>query len=444
MYVFTRSRGAASALAIATFGSAAVAQVSTPATPHVGSPPLSERPAPLPRTSTPSPGLVPRGDPLPASLTLEQALEEAEARSPAIIAARASIEAAEARLRQAGYRTNPELSVEVENFAGTGEYQGFSGTDTTISLSQRLDLYGRRSSRVAGARAAITAEQLRLALARADLAQSVRDTFATAIATRDRLRLASENTDRARELARIAGTLVEVGREPPLRGLRARAALAQSEADLQVARADEEVSRRSLAALFGIETPPNEVVGSLSLPRPPSIPATETIEVRIAEAELLAANADVRQEIAAGRLDPAVGIGIRRLQGTRDQALVAGLTVPLRIFDQNRGNVASSRALVRAAEARRDGAIAIASARIRNAAIGLDAAQARVAALEGSAIPQAAEALRLAQLSYQTGRLPLVELLDTQQAFTATRTQAIDARLAEAQAATLLARLAAR
>src|SRR3546814_4474710 len=65
-----------------------------------------------------------RTGPLPPVLTLPQALEEAEARSPALVAARADVEAARGRLRQARFRYNPILNVEVENFAGTGPYSG--------------------------------------------------------------------------------------------------------------------------------------------------------------------------------------------------------------------------------------------------------------------------------------------------------------------------------
>src|SRR3546814_17482364 len=112
--------------------SPANSQVSTPATPRVGSP---TTPAPVgpPAPTTPPgnlPVLVPREGPLPTNLTLEQALEEAEARSPAVIAARAAVQAAEARIRQAGFRDHPELSVEVENFAGTGALTGFRGPET--------------------------------------------------------------------------------------------------------------------------------------------------------------------------------------------------------------------------------------------------------------------------------------------------------------------------
>ena len=398
------------------------------------------------RTGPPAPAplLVPRSGPLPTVLTLEQALEEAAARSPAIVAAEAEVEASRARLRQAGFRINPELSVDVENFAGTGPFSGVNGVETTVSINQRLDLGGRRSSRVGAAQAALFAQEIRLAIARAELGQSVRTQFATAGAMRERLALAMENSERARELARIANELVAAGREPPLRALRARANAAQADAALRAAEANDTAARRTLASLFGVSELVGGVTGPLDLTAQGGGDPLATLDVKLAEAERLQAEAELRQQQAAGRLDPSVGVGVRRLSETNDTALVAGLSIPLPIFDRNQGNVAAARSDIRSAEARRDAAIVQASARINNAQTNLDAARARVTALESVAAPQAAEALRLANLSYRAGRLSLLELLDAQEAYAAAQSELIDARLALAEATATLVRAAAR
>jgi cobalt-zinc-cadmium efflux system outer membrane protein len=73
----------------------------------------------------------------------------------------------------------------------------------------------------------------------------------------------------------------------------------------------------------------------------------------------------------------------------------------------------------------------------------VDAILRRVEALEQSAIPEAAEALRLAELSYREGRATLLELLDTQESYTAARAALTDARLALALAQAELARAVA-
>jgi len=382
--------------------------------------------------------------PVSAGLTLELALAEAESRSPDLEAATAAVEAARGRLRQAGFRTNPELSIEVENFAGTGPYSGFDGTETTVSVNQRLDLSGRRTARIGVGRVELEAAMLRLAIARADLKLAVRQQFATAVAARDRLRLARETLARAQELARIAGELVEAGREPPLRALRASSAAAQADAEVRAAEAEEMAARQTLGALLGADTPPAEVIGSGDLEPGPTVTAEQTLDVRLADVERLVSEAALQRERTLGRLDPAVGIGVRRIEETGDQALMATFSVPLPVFDRNQGNITAAGAEVRGAAARRAGVLARARAQIGSAAASFAAAQARVTALEANAMPQAQEALRLAQLSYQAGRVSLLELLDAQDAFATAQADLINARRAQAEAAAVLDRAAAQ
>lgn len=434
---------AAACAAVAVVGTTVpvAAQVGNPATPTVGRPMTSPAGPPAPVRPVTA---EPRTGPLPANLSLAQALEEATARSPAIVAAEADVAAAEARIRQAGYRENPELSLEVENFAGTGQLSGLRSTETTLAVNQRLDLAGRRSARVSAARAELEAQKLRLAIARADLSQSVREQFARAVAARDKLAQATETVERARELARVAGILVEAGRDPPLRALRARSALAQAEAEREAAVAEELSARSSLAALFGVSVPVGSVTGTTIDLRPQQVNPDTSLEVRLAEAERAAAQAGVREQLAQSRLDPAVGVGVRHIRETGDVGLVAGVSMPLRLFDSNRGNIDAARQALAAANARRASTLASTTARARNAIANVEAAQRRVEALEKAAVPEAAEALRLTELSYREGRSSLLELLDAQNAYTASRTSLTDARLQLALAVAELGRIAAQ
>ncbi|SCW88965.1 outer membrane protein, cobalt-zinc-cadmium efflux system [Sphingobium faniae] len=415
---------------------ALVVTLATPAAAQVGSRPMAGPPAPAVPPSV-------RTGPLPTVLTLAQALDETQARSPVLAAARADVEAARGRLRQAGFRFNPVLNVEVENFAGTGPYSGFNGTETTVSINQRLDLAGRRRARMTLAEAELRAEEYRLAIARADLARQVRIQFALGIAARDNLTLAQENEVRARELSRIARELVDTGKEPPLRGLRAGAALAEATAALRSAEADEVTARRSLAALFGVDVPPAELAGSDMLPPPPPVDASQTLDVKLAEINRLIAEAQLDQARAEGRLDPSVGVGMRQLRETGDRAMIASLSIPLPVFDRNQGNIAAARSGMQSAEARRNSVLTNTQAEIANARATLQAAEARVAALEGSGINQAREAQRLAQLSYRAGKSSLLELLDAQQAYASTQAELIAARRARADAQATLTRQAA-
>ena len=437
---------ALAAAAGASISAPSAAQVGTPANPMVGTP-VTSSPVRSP-AGPPAPASIsvasPRTGPLPQNLTLVQALEEAGARSPAIVAAEAEVRAAEARLRQAGYRNNPELSLEVENVAGTGELRGINRMETTLAVNQRLDISGRRTARVEASRANLSVQRLRLSIARADLAQSVREQFARAIAARQRLDQAEDNLIWAKELARVAGLLVEAGREPPLRAIRARSALAQADAAHEAAVAEELAARSSLAALFGTGTPVTKVSGPLLDARSGTVAPEASLEVRLADAERTVAQAELRQQQAERRLDPAVGLGVRHIRETGDVGLVGGISMPLRLFDRNQGNVSAAQQVLAAAEARRANALANTTARARNAIAIVEGAQRRVAALEKAAIPEAAEALRLTQRSYEEGRATLLELLDARNAFVAAQRDLTEARLALAVAAADLARISAQ
>ena len=81
------------------------------------------------------------------AITLAQALDAALKSNPELAASRYELTAAQARIVQAGKRLNPELSLELENFAGGGEAQGTDALETTLAFSQVVELGGKRSLR---------------------------------------------------------------------------------------------------------------------------------------------------------------------------------------------------------------------------------------------------------------------------------------------------------
>src|SRR3546814_6336304 len=134
---------------------------------------------------------------------------------------------------------------------------------------------------------------------------------------------------------------------------------------------------------------------------------------------------------------------MRHLREAGDRALIANVSVPLPVFDRNRGNISAARSDVAAAIARRENAVVNAQAEIGNAQAELEAAEARLGALEGRGIEQAREGVRLAELSYRAGKSSLVEYIDAQQAYSATHAELLAAQQARAEARALLARPAA-
>jgi cobalt-zinc-cadmium efflux system outer membrane protein len=226
--------------------------------------------------------------------------------------------------------------------------------------------------------------------------------------------------------------------------MRARSALAQASAEREAAEAEELAARSTLGGLFGVNAPVGEVSGSSLDLTPRSVEPTRSLEVRLADAEIATAEAALAAQRAERRLDPAVGLGVRHVRETGDFGLVAGVSMPLRIFDRNQGNIASAEALLAAARARRATVVADVTARARNDIAMVEAAERRVRALEQAGLPEAAEALRLTRLSYQEGRASLLELIDAQNSYTAAQRALTEARLALALATAELGRISAQ
>ena len=380
--------------------------------------------------------LVSLGAPLRAAaapVTLAAALERAQAQSPLITSAQAALAAAQGRARQAGFSPNPEASLESENIAGSGPYEGFSNAETTFSIGQRLELGGKRRTRAAAAQAEVEAAVVRVAIARADLIQEVKTQYAEALEADARVALAKEAAERANDLAGVAATLVEAGREPPLRALRARTASDEADAAVLAAEAQAAAARRALTSLWADPDPEIDLVEPPAGPTlSAAIDPTASLDVRLAQAEREAAQAAIDRERAAGRPDLTIQAGVRRFEQTGDQALIVGFTAPIPIRDRNQGNVAAARADATAAEARERLVLARSVRAVRDAQASLRAAEARLEVLQSRTVPQAQQAVDLARQGFQAGKFSLLDVLDAQAALSASRNDLIAARLERA------------
>lgn len=374
-------------------------------------------------------------------VSLADALARGAEASPRIAQAQAQLEAAEARAYQAGVGPNPELDLQVENFGGSGPYRSFRQTETTLAVSQRLELGGKRSARKAVAQAERDFTALAFIRARADLARDIRYAHAELRADEDRAVLARDQAGRARTLASTAGLLVEAGRDPPLRKLRADALLAEAEAEAARAFGELLASRRMLATLIGSEDPELTAIGDDLAPAPASLPAEmQTLDERLSAAERDTANARIRLAQSEAVPDLTASGGLRQFREGGYTAIVAGISIPLPIRNRNRGGIAAARADTAAAEA------SLAQTRLdsrrlrRDAEIQLGAANQRLAVLAGPNLGQAAEAMRLADIGYRAGKFSLIELIDAQTAYNSAKLALIVAQLDRARALADLAR----
>ncbi|MBS3962788.1 MAG: TolC family protein [Sandarakinorhabdus sp.] len=376
-------------------------------------------------------------DPAPSYAQLLARLDQ----TPAAAEASALEDAAEARVRQARVRPNPTVALEAENVLGSGPFSGFGGADTTLSVSQNLELFGRRGARIDAARADARAATLRRDLAVVDAAGRLALAYAEAEAAQRRAALADETLTLTLADTRAALVLVEEGREPLLRGIQGESEAAAARASADEATAERDAAFARLTAVALLPAPVTSVPASLLDQTPVS--ARTTVDgpptVRVAEAERAAAERRIAVERTRSRPDITASVGVRRFEAEDANAFVFGLSVPLPLFDRNRGSIDAARAEFRAADARLAGARQDAQADRAAAQARLSASVSRVRAADAG-VSSAEEAYRLSRIGFEAGRISQLELRVTRTALVGARAAAVDARLARVRAEIDLAR----
>lgn len=382
-------------------------------------------------------------------LTLDEAVALAGGSAPAAEAAAADVDAASAARRVAGLRPNPALSVEVENFVGTGPYNGVNGADITASVAIPLELGGKRQARIAVADAAAHRAQIAQAIAQADIRFQVTELYIQASAAEVRVAIAEDQYRIAGDTARAATRRVQAGRASPLEQERAEVARLTAETEAEKARRLADAARASLARRIGRPvTGPLDVAvlggpgsGTMGPPRPVS--AAGTLALAAADADLATADAGVELARSQRVPDLTVGPGVRRLEATNDVAAVFSVSVPLPLFNNGRAAVDQANAERRRADAQRRVTALDIEQKISDAEVEAANAAAAARVASGPALSSAMEAARIARIGYREGKFGQLELLDAERTLTEMRSASIEALASYQLAKARLERLTA-
>lgn len=374
------------------------------------------------------------------------ALLRQSADAPRLLESAAEVRRAEGLGLQATARPNPTIGVLTENVAGSRPFGNADRAETTVQFSQPIEVGGKRAARIAAGEAGVSAARARSLDTRAAYAFELARAYAAAEIADRRIELAVDEIEEAEADLRAATALVRAGKEARLRSLQAEAAVGALRADLDGAKAARIAAYARLSALAGRDRPYTAVSESL-LDRGDdaivTIDPLTTPAYRAADAERAAAERRATAERKRAIPDVTALIGVRRLNFEEATVLLGGVSIPLHLFDRNRGNIAAAQADLQAAAARLAMARYDAQAGAQAAAAQLAAAQARVLAAESS-LRTAEEIRRLARIAYTAGKSPLIELLAARRGVGAARAVVLDARAARFEVRAGLARLQGR
>lgn len=367
------------------------------------------------------------------------------AKAPRLREANANVDQANNLLAQARARPNPSLNLQSENFGGRHAYRDFRSAETTFSIDQTLELGGKRSARIRAGRAGVSAAKAAKSETVANYGYDLALAYIQAEAADNRLALATDALALTEEDDRRVTALVDAGKEAQLRQAQARAATEAARAEVDEAKAVQAEAFARLTAISGSPAPFTSVAGGMLAhadvnETPPDIDPLKTPSYLAARADVDNAQAQIKVQKSLGVPDATVSLGVRRLQADRTSALVGGVSIPFPIFDRNRGNVVAAGSQRDAALARLEQARLDAVSETSSAMASLFAARTHVKATR-NAQTTAEEAYRLTRIGYESGKIPLSEVLNARRALTNARSQALDARVERLAAEAALARL---
>jgi outer membrane protein, heavy metal efflux system len=341
--------------------------------------------------------------------------EELALRSNADLAVAArELQATEGAVIQGGARPNPELAFLQEDLRRETR-------TSTLQLNQLIELGGKRSARLDAAERGRDIATVELDVRRAEIRALVAANFFDVLSAQERVRLAQEVATLAKRATDVAVKRVASGKVPPLEETKARVAEANVRLDLSLAQSELRTARQRLASTWGNSSPRFERAEGRLEPLP-ILPSAESLSARLAESpRLKLAKIEIQRrksladiERAKRTPDLTVSLGAIRAQEVGRNQVLLGITIPIPVFDSNRGN--QLEALKRTDKARDE----LAATQIRLTSEvqqvyeRLRAARNEVETLQRDVLPGAKSAYDIATKGFELGKFNFLDVLDAQ------------------------------
>ena len=373
-----------------------------------------------------------------APMTLGQVRDAARRSSPDLRALREAAAAAAGRERQAGAWLNPTFAYGHERTSRGGA----TNAQHIAQLEQPLELGGQRGARRQAARLRREAAEWRLAAAQSRLDHDVTRAYALAIAADRRAALAAQAAEAFVEAERVSARRLAAGDVSGYADRRLKLEAARYAAQRAVAALARRTARLELAAL--LTSAPNTLADRLVLtdstlltalagtaaPHLRTAPAADSLQriARTRRADLRALALQQEALAAEARLAgreripvPTIAAGYKTEEaaggGDGFNGFVAGLSLPLPLWDRRGGAVQAAEAEARRADAERAALERQVAREVAEAAAALEVIETERALLAPHVGERTRVAMNAVRVAYAEGDITLVEWLDAVRAY---------------------------
>jgi outer membrane protein, heavy metal efflux system len=367
--------------------------------------------------AAPSAGTAAQG--CPSSISVDEAVDLALKESTMLRAKRQEYRATQANEITAGLRPNPVASYVAEQLGNRNV-----DPQHTVTLGQPIELGGKRQRRLDSARAASQVTAAELDDLRRQVVAQVKKAFTDLLVADAILNLTAASLRSLDEVERLQRIRAEKGDISELELTRLQLQRFAFERDLVDARQATVAARIALGLAMGGDTVPPDVVIVGELTRPDGLPDAEDLrrraldarpDLKAAEAARIRARADRELARANAWWDVTPQLEYQRIGS--DNTFGIGVSVPIRVFDRNQGEVARTRAEIERAEANREATLQRVLAEVDTALNQVTSARDKLKLLNEVYLPKAQRARDTVEFAYRRGGVSLLDFLDAERAY---------------------------
>jgi len=366
--------------------------------------------------------------------TIDQAVNEAIAKNLSLVAERLNIAVADSAVMTAALRPNPVLSGSADHldWLGTGfdDANGAGPSEYALRVDVPFERGRKRELRMDLATAAKSVAEAQLAETIRKLKLDVTLAAIDVLEAKSKLTLARQNLESLERLVDLNSRRLTSGALAPLEVTRSRVAMLQYRGSVKAAELNVGQTRLKLQTLVGRR--PSDPLIDVDEPlatRPAEEPAdvdalqasarTSRPDVLALRRDQARTQADMRLQVAQGRVDYTIGAEYRRQQGINGTGNSVGffVSVPLPVFNRNQGEIARAGAEHTKADRSLDALETSVAGEVASAYQEFESARQLLADMERDLIKPAADARAGTAYVYQAGATSLLDVLDAQRAF---------------------------
>ncbi len=358
-------------------------------------------------------------------------------RNPKLKALSYEANARQSETAQAGRLPNPEVELELSEFAGGGIRKELDSAESTLIFNQKLLLGKKRQKekRTASLKSAIA--QTNMESERLGVVAGVTKAFNMVLIAQERVSLHGQLVDLSKKTHQTVSAHVKAGKVSPLEEVKTKVALSLAQVSLERSKRELAAARHHLCSFWGGEIP-NFATAEGELDIHSGLPSLEALlktageNPDIARTEIMMEleKSIFDNEMAQRVPDISIKAGLQRFNETQDNAFTIGVSLPLKIFDRNKGNIQAAGHRVNKADQNSLATRVRLVSDIHQTYQLFTGIHLSASALKLEIIPSAKLAFEASSIGYQEGKFGLLDVLDAQRTLFETRAEYLNVLLA--------------